>query len=51
MNTVPEPRPTFILHLRPEPHVHDAVKALRAALKLLLRRCGLRATSVEERQP
>ena len=44
-------RPVFVLHLRPEPHVTDAVRALRHALKLLLRRCGLKAISVEEKLP
>lgn len=39
-------RPTFIVHLRPEPHVDDVVRALRGALKVLLRRFGLRALSV-----
>jgi hypothetical protein len=40
-------RPTYLVRLRPEPGV-DAVHALRAALKYLLRRCGMRAISVEE---
>jgi hypothetical protein len=35
----------FVLRLTPKPGV-DAVKALRAVLKLLLRRFGLRALSV-----
>jgi hypothetical protein len=38
-------RPTFIIHLRPEPRV-DAARALRGALKVLLRRFGLRAVDV-----
>lgn len=42
-------RPTFIVHLRPEPRV-DAVRALRLALKTLLRRFGLRAISLEEKR-
>ena len=37
-------RPTFILHFRPEPGV-DPIRALRAALKELLRRHGLRCIS------
>jgi hypothetical protein len=41
------PRPDFLLRLRPEPHV-DAVRAPRAALKVLLRRFGLRAITVNE---
>jgi hypothetical protein len=39
-------RPTFIPILRPEPDV-DPIRALRGALKVLLRRFGLRAVSVE----
>jgi hypothetical protein len=41
------PRPTFILKLRPQPHI-DGVRALRQALKFLLRRFGLRAVEVRE---
>jgi hypothetical protein len=41
-------RPVYVLHLRPEPHVVDVVRVLRAALKRLLRDHGLRAISVEE---
>jgi hypothetical protein len=41
-------RPQYVLRLRPEPHVDDPIRALRAGLKLLLRRCGLRALSIEE---
>jgi hypothetical protein len=37
-------RPLFTLTFRPEPGV-DAIKALRAALKELLRRHGLRCVS------
>jgi hypothetical protein len=36
--------------LRPGPRV-DAIRALRAALKVLGRRFGLRAISVEAEQP
>lgn len=39
-------RPTFLLRLRPEPNV-DGIRALRRALKFMLRACGLRAISVE----
>ena len=39
-------RPIFVLRLQPLPRV-DAIKALRAALKNLLRQFGLRALSVE----
>jgi len=38
-------RPTFTLELRPEPGV-NGIQALRGALKLILRRFGLRAVSV-----
>jgi hypothetical protein len=48
--TTPE-RPTYIVELRVEPGVADPVRALRAALKSLLRRFGLRAISAEEKQP
>jgi hypothetical protein len=40
-------RPTFIIHLRPEPGI-DAIRALRAALKSLLRSFGLRCTHISE---
>jgi hypothetical protein len=40
-------RPTFTLRLRAEPGV-DAIRALRAALKVLLRRYRLRAISISE---
>jgi hypothetical protein len=39
-------RPIYRLRLQPLPRV-DAVKALRSALKFLLRRFGLRCLSVE----
>jgi hypothetical protein len=41
-----EQRPTFLVRLRPEPQVTDAVRALRA--KLALRRFGLRCIDVHE---
>jgi hypothetical protein len=44
-------RPVFVLKLRPEPHVTDSIKALRFALKSLLRRFGLRCVSIREEQP
>jgi hypothetical protein len=47
----PEPRPTFRIELRAEPHVADTIKALRRALKYLLRTCGLRAISAVELHP
>lgn len=40
------PRPVFVIRLRAEPNI-DAVRALRAFLKVALRRFGLRAVSVE----
>jgi len=40
-------RPTFTLELRPEPGV-DPVLALRALLKVTLRRFGLRCISANE---
>jgi hypothetical protein len=40
-------RPTFTLELRPEPGV-DPVLALRALLKVTLRRFGLRCISAHE---
>jgi hypothetical protein len=43
----PEARPTYLVRLRPEPNV-DPVRALRAALKHLLRRHGLRCISARE---
>jgi len=42
-------RPTFIIRVRPQPGV-DPIKALRAALKTLLRRYGLRALEVTEEE-
>ena len=44
--TTAEPRPVYVIRLRPEPGV-DAMHALRAALKFLLRRCGLRVISID----
>jgi hypothetical protein len=41
-------RPIFTLQVRPEPGV-DAIRALRAALKNMLRRYGLRCLSVQQR--
>jgi hypothetical protein len=38
-------RPTFTVVLRPEPHV-DATHAMRGALKVLLRRFGLKCISI-----
>jgi hypothetical protein len=41
-------RPVFVLLVTPLPNV-DATRALRWALKGLLRQCGLRCISAEER--
>lgn len=46
MNT--SDRPTYVITLRPEPHVEDPVRELRHILKLLLRRFGFRAISVTD---
>jgi hypothetical protein len=43
-------RPIYRLRLQALPHV-DAVKALRAALKNLLRKFGLRVLSIEVETP
>jgi hypothetical protein len=42
-------RATFVVVLRAEPRCTDPIRALRQFLKLALRRCGLRALSVETR--
>jgi hypothetical protein len=39
----------FVVKLRPLPGV-DAIKALRQGLKYLLRRCGLRCISIEQKE-
>jgi hypothetical protein len=43
-------RPVFVLALRAEPHVADPVRALRHALKRLLRDHGLRVVAIHERR-
>jgi hypothetical protein len=43
-----EPGPIFVLVLRAESRVLDPIKSLRAALKLLGRRFGLRVVSIRE---
>jgi hypothetical protein len=40
-------RPIFVVRLQPKPGI-DPARALRAALKVLLRRFGLRAIEVKE---
>jgi len=42
-------RSIFVISLRPEPDVADPVRSLRAALKTLLRRYGLRAVAIQKR--
>ena len=44
-------RPVFVLVLRPEKSVADPVRALRALIKIALRRYGLRLIEIKERQP
>jgi len=39
-----------VLALRPEPHVADPIRALRHALKRLLRDHGLRVVTVREQR-
>ena len=39
-------RQTYVLHLRPEKHCLDPIRALRAVLKRSLRDHGLRCTSI-----
>jgi hypothetical protein len=41
-------RVVFTVKLRPLPHCTDPIKALRSALKVLLRRFGLRCIEVNE---
>ena len=48
MSREPLPRAHYHLVLRPEKTCTDPVRSLRRLLKLALRQCGLRATSVEE---
>jgi hypothetical protein len=43
-------RPTFVLILRPEPRVADPVRALRHALKRLLRDHGMRCVSISRKE-
>jgi hypothetical protein len=46
------PRPIFVIALRPEPRV-DGIRALRAGLKVLKRRYGLKCVTINttKRQP
>jgi hypothetical protein len=41
-------RPIYLIRLRPEKDVADPIRALRAALKTLLRQFGLRAVEAHE---
>ena len=43
-----KPRTLYRITLRAEPHVIAPVRALRAALKVLLRSIGLRCVDIEE---
>ena len=40
-------RPTVILHLRPEAHCLDHIRALRGVLKRALRDHGMRCVTIE----
>ena len=42
-----EARPTFIVHLRPEVHCPDPIRALRAVLKRSLRDYGMRCVTIQ----
>jgi hypothetical protein len=50
MSTAPsaKSRPVFVVKLRPEPTCQNPVRALRAALKFILRRHALQAVSIVE---
>ena len=41
-------RSIYVVSLRPEPGVTDPVRSLKAALKTLLRRHGLRAVAIHK---
>jgi hypothetical protein len=45
----PNDRPTYVVVLRPEPNI-DGSRALRAALKFMLRKYGLRVVRMREEQ-
>lgn len=52
MSSEANQRPVFRVRLRPEPHVTDAIRNLRALLKAALRRFGMRAVDVvQEEEP
>jgi hypothetical protein len=48
MTTTTNSRPTFTLTLRAEPGTGDPILALRALLKIALRRFGLRCVAAHE---
>jgi hypothetical protein len=50
MAPMSDARPRYIIILEPEKHVSDPTRALRAALKRLLRSYGLRAVSVAQQK-
>jgi hypothetical protein len=41
-------RPVYIIKLKPESYVSDPIKALRAALKRLLRSYGLKCVGIAQ---
>jgi hypothetical protein len=41
-------RPTYIIHLRPEPDCTDPIKALRECLKRALRSWGLKCVKLDQ---
>ena len=46
--TVSTARISYVVTLRPEPHCVDSTRALRRALRILLRRFGLRCVEFSE---
>lgn len=47
--TAHTPRPIYTLTIRPEPQI-DGIRALRAAIKVLGRRFGLRVVAIHEQR-
>ena len=45
------PQPIFVVRLRPEPDVADPIRALRHALKELLRWYGMRVIQIDQEKP
>ena len=48
VSSAADKRPVFVVRLRPEPHVADAVYNLRAVLKIALRHFGLKCVGCTE---